>query len=626
MATRNFAISSVATPPSPATSGGTLVASSGTGGRFYLGQATIYPFGSTPTPANAEVVTITNITGDTLTITRGQEGSTPRAIVATDVISQGITSSMWDTLWNAVFPPALSYVRITTTGATFNPTVELVGGSGATVTWVSEEGGVTATGLNPTLSFGSAGTRHVRMTVANGAVDAMADVRTFNLGYNHTDDAGDYVMGAQYDKTAQAVTLVENVQVMTGLVRFAAANIATLGGNLNFTGLSNLQYVECCYSRVQSATLTGCTSLIRLALEQNNLTSPLDLNPVAGNLRDLRAAAQQSGALTLSTLSSPLAQLYHLCVRDQTVTGMPTAAQLPVVRELWIWNTGQSGTLTSSSSAIASLLANGNAYTSVVLTGRTTMAFANLQGNALPQAAVDAVLVEAASWGTSNRAIDVSGGSNAAPSATGTAARATLLGRGWTVTVNSGVLWSDDFQRADASGIAAVGNGWFAAASAPTADIVSGDLVRTDNGAYRVLGNPAGGALPADYTVTATFAGAALSGGYLGIVGRWAAAEGVQAFFNNNTNTYSELYLCLAHGYLSSPVALTQDAALPGSWTTPGSSDHTFAMQFVGTTVNIILDGVQVAHGTIATNNTTGTAIGWSGEGQNRHLRSIVVT
>jgi len=347
-------------------------------------------------------------------------------------------------------------VRITTTGATFNPTVELAAGSTATVSW-AVEGGATVTGINPTISYGTAATRHIRMTVDDGGTDALDEVMTFNLGFNHVDDSGSYNMGARHDKPGQEVTLVENVSRLKGLVRFAAANIPTLAGTLDFTGCSRLQYVECAYSRVQSVVLTGCTSLIRLCLEQNDLTT-LNLNPVAANLRDVRGAKQRGGSLTLTPLTAPLAALYHFCVRDQIVVNHPTAVQLPVVEERWDWFTSQSGALTSGSSAIRSLLTSGNHYTTADLTdqfpaGRsgelnvghcrlTSLVLAGCSGlwsidardNHLSQAGVDAVLAEVDSWATGGGRLRLQ--MNAEPSVTGVNHVTALMGRNWTVTTD----------------------------------------------------------------------------------------------------------------------------------------------------------------------------------------------
>lgn len=98
MAAKNFAISSVATAPSPATSGTSLVVASGEGARFpgVPFKATIWPSSATTTPANAEVVTVTARATDTLTIVRAQESSTARTVVVGDQIAATLTASMYD--------------------------------------------------------------------------------------------------------------------------------------------------------------------------------------------------------------------------------------------------------------------------------------------------------------------------------------------------------------------------------------------------------------------------------------------------------------------------------------------------------------------------------------------------
>lgn len=101
-ARKNFAVSSVATPPSPATSGTTLVVATGEGTRFPTPpfNATIRPADALPTPANSEIVRVTGIATDTLTITRAQEGSSARAVAAADLIYASVT----DRLLNELVP------------------------------------------------------------------------------------------------------------------------------------------------------------------------------------------------------------------------------------------------------------------------------------------------------------------------------------------------------------------------------------------------------------------------------------------------------------------------------------------------------------------------------------------
>lgn len=89
----NFAYSTVATAPSPATSGTSLVVQSGDGAKFPTPpfNATIWPINAKPTVANAEIVRVTNISTDTLTITRAQESSSARSVIIGDQIAAAIT-------------------------------------------------------------------------------------------------------------------------------------------------------------------------------------------------------------------------------------------------------------------------------------------------------------------------------------------------------------------------------------------------------------------------------------------------------------------------------------------------------------------------------------------------------
>lgn len=93
-AVANFASSAVATAPSPATSGTSLVVGSGAGGLFPAVpfNAVVCPAGTQPTAANAEIVRVTGKSTDTFTIARGQEGSTARTILVGDQIFAGPTA------------------------------------------------------------------------------------------------------------------------------------------------------------------------------------------------------------------------------------------------------------------------------------------------------------------------------------------------------------------------------------------------------------------------------------------------------------------------------------------------------------------------------------------------------
>ncbi len=91
---KNFAYSTIAAAPSPAASGTSLDVAAGQGTLFPAVpfNATIWPTGTQPTSANAEIVRVTNISTDTFTITRTQEGTAARTIVVGDQIAAAITA------------------------------------------------------------------------------------------------------------------------------------------------------------------------------------------------------------------------------------------------------------------------------------------------------------------------------------------------------------------------------------------------------------------------------------------------------------------------------------------------------------------------------------------------------
>ena len=91
---KNFAYSTVATAPSPASSGTSLVVASGDGAKFPAVpfNATVWPANSQPTTANAEIVRVTGISTDTFTITRATESTSARSIGVGDQIAATITA------------------------------------------------------------------------------------------------------------------------------------------------------------------------------------------------------------------------------------------------------------------------------------------------------------------------------------------------------------------------------------------------------------------------------------------------------------------------------------------------------------------------------------------------------
>src|SRR5690348_9157544 len=93
---KNFGYSVVATAPSPANSGTSLVVAAGEGAKFPTVpfNVVVWPANTQPSSANAEIVRVTNKATDTFTITRTQESTAARSILVGDQISAAITAKL----------------------------------------------------------------------------------------------------------------------------------------------------------------------------------------------------------------------------------------------------------------------------------------------------------------------------------------------------------------------------------------------------------------------------------------------------------------------------------------------------------------------------------------------------
>jgi hypothetical protein len=100
----NFGYSTVATAPSPANSGTSLTVAAGHGALFpsVPFNCTVWPASIQPLASNAEIVRVTAISGDVLTITRTQEGTSARSIIVGDQIANCISKKTLNDVENAI--------------------------------------------------------------------------------------------------------------------------------------------------------------------------------------------------------------------------------------------------------------------------------------------------------------------------------------------------------------------------------------------------------------------------------------------------------------------------------------------------------------------------------------------
>lgn len=99
----NLASATILLAPTPVLSGETFVVGTSEGDLFAANMpCTIYPNGVQPSRANAEIGYITGVSGDELTITRGQEGTTAKPVDAGWKILAGPTVKTFTDIEEAI--------------------------------------------------------------------------------------------------------------------------------------------------------------------------------------------------------------------------------------------------------------------------------------------------------------------------------------------------------------------------------------------------------------------------------------------------------------------------------------------------------------------------------------------
>lgn len=333
-----------------------------------------------------------------------------------DVVTAVSLGDVW------VYQPTMTgpYVAFSIEAPSFRPWVEKVPGSTAQCLWTLEDNKVFAAGDKPTIDFGVYAEREMRLYVVDGGVPAFDQVGVLNLGYSNLDDPGLYGPGAAYNWAPQPVVGIQNLGLLTGLWFFGAAHSVLV--DVDFSGMADLEFIECFHSDITSVDLTGCASLQRLCLESNRLTY-LDLNPVSTTLRDLRAAVMRNGTgtLTLEPIVGTMLQEYHYCVRDQVIVNQIPLAKQPVLQERWDWNTGQVTIDTANIPAtLRSWVGCGNSWDEPTVNG--ILIGLDTVGPAVGEVRIDTGIA--------------SNGVPAAPTGPGITAKNNLIAKGWTVATN----------------------------------------------------------------------------------------------------------------------------------------------------------------------------------------------
>ncbi len=197
-----------------------------------------------------------------------------------------------------------------------------------------------------------------------------------------------------------------------------AAVITSITGLQNLPNLTNF---NADFNGLQSVNLSTLTNLIYVDISDNN---------VPGGSTNTLTSVNLSGCTDLQEL--------RLDDSDFSV-GIPSLAGLTSLSLIDFDQCSISGVVDLSGlPALADLDFGGNtALTSIIIADAQPIIDFDADTCALTETAVDDILVVLSNNGESGGFVDVSGGTNAIPSATGLAAKLVLEGNGWTVNVNS---------------------------------------------------------------------------------------------------------------------------------------------------------------------------------------------
>ncbi len=202
--------------------------------------------------------------------------------------------------------------------------------------------------------------------------------------------------------TSGALNVVSNP-----LLTSVSADNLTVGGGVSINSNPSLTSVSFPLLDLDASELTGIAFNYNPLLETINFPSITIANNVYINGND--------------ALTSILFPLFSASDNDFTVISSNLLLTLD---------------LPSFISAFQMRIIGNAALTSLTFNSAITCISFDLSGNAFTEATVDYILATLDVAGQSNGALDLTGGTNSAPSGAGLASKANLIGKGWSVTNN----------------------------------------------------------------------------------------------------------------------------------------------------------------------------------------------
>jgi hypothetical protein len=274
-------------------------------------------------------------------------------------------------------------------GSIFCPLIETH--SGAEIIWqfTGYDGGFVTGDVSSIQAAPS--TSYTGKMLATLKVTPWSALRTIDIGYDGG-DSGTLTL-EEYRRDQQGVASVDHLDLAKEGLEIWCSSHNTDLKSLSFNGFEKLKIIEAFFNEggsagLESIDLSGTSALVRLCLENNNLAS-LDLSDCS-LLEDLRGA---QNAYSSIVWPDSMMNLWHVCVRDnsQFKENVPIE-EMPALKEYFLWNDSQTGTLAPISHSLSSILIWGNSYTAIDL---TNAAFASGSKDVIASncEALDSVLV-----------------------------------------------------------------------------------------------------------------------------------------------------------------------------------------------------------------------------------------
>ena len=259
-----------------------------------------------------------------------------------------------------------------TLGTTFEPEVGCDNAPPQELRWIWSDG---TTSFDYPVASKDFGTPDAR--VQGLLVNPMTSVTSINLGFDGADGGG---LTPLSNRPPQNVTAVRFPYPLTSL-RYWGSSYNPITNTLDFSGFASLEIIECyACTNLQHILATNLPALRRICVESANLQG-LDLsgNP---NLEDLRGTANAYTNIVVGRGTG--SRIWHWCAGQnpqltQRFTDIMT--NFYSLRELWIWNDNQSGTLTTVSTNLVSVWAEDNHYSAADFTGQSGLYYCDIYNN-----------------------------------------------------------------------------------------------------------------------------------------------------------------------------------------------------------------------------------------------------